>query len=188
MPKPLDRSAACQAWGIYFRCLADLMWLRDWTITISDSPPEAGAYAAVECLEGRRRAIISLSDHFLDGMSESDQRQVATHELTHLHFEAAAVVAERAMGDRWKDFRLLLEYGVDGIADAFAERLPLPSHVTPKPAKKNRETEDSAMAKKMTGKASKKPAGMTKKPQGTFPMVRGKAGKKGGKMKGDCAY
>lgn len=131
MPKKLDRAAVCRSWGPYFRCIADLLWLRDWTITVAGTPPEDNdAYACVECLEGRRQAIISLSDRFLDSLTEEEQRQVAAHELTHCHLDAAAVLAHKYMGEHYKAFLLALEYGVDAIADAFAGRLPLPSHVT----------------------------------------------------------
>lgn len=136
MPKPTGREAACQSWGNYVRCMADLMWLRDWTITISNVPPSERAYAAVECLKGRKQAILCLSDWFLDQMTEPEQRQVITHELVHFHLEPAAEIAERAMGDQWQDFRMMLEYGVDGIADGWSERLPLPSHVKPKRKRK----------------------------------------------------
>ena len=130
MPKKLDRAGVCRSWGSYFRCLADHMGLRDWTLTIAGTPPEGDdAYACIECLEGRKQAIDSLSDRFLDAMAEEQQRQICVHELLHCHCEPAATLAHKYMGDHYKAFLLALEYGVDGIADAFAERLPLPSHV-----------------------------------------------------------
>jgi glyoxylase-like metal-dependent hydrolase (beta-lactamase superfamily II) len=185
MPKPLDRAGACQSWGPYVRCIADLMWLRDWTVTIANTPPGDGAYAAVECLEGRKQLIVEFSDAFLDELAPSEQRQIVVHELTHAHLDHAAVLAHKAMGDHYPDFLLALEYGVDGIADAWAGRLPLPSHVRPARVRRaaTQPGGQAPMAKPKKGKSVDPPKGDKK---AVKPGMGGKrkSGKKG--SRGDC--
>lgn len=130
MPIRLDREAVCRSWDPYVRCLADLMSLRDWHVALSKEPAVEDSDAQIDWTEGTRNARFRVSDEFLSTMGEERQREVIAHELVHCHFEEARAMAERAMGPRWDDFRLVFERGIDAMSVIIAPRLPLPSHVT----------------------------------------------------------
>jgi hypothetical protein len=116
---------ARQSWLPYARDLADRLGLRDWRVAVSDDPPEdPGATASIECVEGRRLAILRLSDRFLAGRP-ADQRQTVTHELIHCHLAPLdQVVMAAGLSDPW--VRVILEYAIDGLAAAVAPMLPIP--------------------------------------------------------------
>jgi hypothetical protein len=120
-----------QAWAPYFRALADLMGLRDWTVQVASGPPEAAeARASVQPLYGRRIANVWLSDEFLDDADPADQRQTACHELVHCLFADCAQIAEEELEPAaWRAWRRQFEHGIDAVASAFAEALPLPAKV-----------------------------------------------------------
>jgi hypothetical protein len=120
------RAAERTRFAHYARSLADRMALRDWTTTISsDLPCDPDALASVVCCEGRRHATIRLSVEFLEG-EPAEQRQIMCHELAHCHFAAAARIAEKQLGDQHESFKLMLEYGIDAVAESWAAHLPLP--------------------------------------------------------------
>lgn len=130
MPIPFDRSDACRSWQPYVRHLADLLRLRDWTIEVSGDAAPADSVAMIHLTNGRRHAILDLSDAFLADPDPASQRHTIVHELVHCHFEPAHVIA-KALGDgRYDDFLLLYEYGTDAMADAVAPLLPLPDDTT----------------------------------------------------------
>jgi hypothetical protein len=111
----------------YVRLLADLLHLKDWSFTVMTEGPEGeSAIAAINCAEGRKYAHVRLSDNFLCSDPES-QRQTLIHELLHCHLAAADHVAGKMIKENFDLFRLHCEYGVDGIADAIAPLLPLPT-------------------------------------------------------------
>lgn len=130
MPMKLDREAVCRSWDSYVRCMSDLMGLRDWQVAMSKDHCSNDADAQVDWIEGTKSARIRVSDEFLSTMDEERQREVIAHELAHLHFELARVIAERAMGNRWEDFRDAFEVGIDAMSMIIGPKLPLPSHVT----------------------------------------------------------
>lgn len=187
MPRRLDRAGAIRSWGPYVRRIADLMCLRDWFIQlIWEGPDEPEVAADIKCIPGRRLAYIRLGDSFLDDYTPDQQRHTVVHELVHAHLDQAQKVAEEAMGEQWAVFRLLLEYGVDAIADGWAPCLPLPDHVHPQSDRKVTTVAKKKAKKVKTGGpmspgTSKKPKGVDKPARGNQPI----AGKKG-KMKGDC--
>lgn len=111
----------------YLRQLADAMRLRDWTVEIEPEEPEdPNEQAHVVCIYGRKCARVRLSDGFLTDAPE-EQRQGLVHELIHCHFDMANQTALEAMPEPVQDvYRRLVEYGVDGLADAIAPLLPLP--------------------------------------------------------------
>jgi hypothetical protein len=114
----------------YFRELGDRFGLKDWRIDVSDEPPSnEDAIANIECVYGRKWAIIRLSDKWLAD-PEEEQRLYAIHELIHAHYSHADGVAEELLskGERRAYIRAL-EYGVDGLANAIAPLLPLPSAI-----------------------------------------------------------
>lgn len=113
----------------YLRAIADLMGLRDWTVGIDHDPPDSDHVASIDCRYGRKFAWVKLSEAFLD--SEPDrQRQTIVHELTHCHFEPMRRLLLGLVEDNiWNAIDLPFEYGVDGVAEVMAARLPLPAEV-----------------------------------------------------------
>lgn len=112
----------------YLREIADLLWLRDWTIEIeSDEPESSEAIAAIRPIWGRRRALIRFRDDFWN-MDSEDQRQTIVHELIHCHFAESLHWAREVMKARPHGAYLLMhETSVDALADAIASLLPLPT-------------------------------------------------------------
>ena len=116
----------------YLRALADAMTLRDWAFRILDvGPSDEDAMALIRPTYGRRHASIWLSDDFLDDSPEA-QRHTLVHELIHCHFAGAQHYLDDCLdGDARAAYRLMLESGVDAVADALAPLLPLPSFPEP---------------------------------------------------------
>jgi hypothetical protein len=114
----------------YFRALAGILALKDWRIEISDDPPPGDhAIADVECVFGRKWAVVRLSDDFLDA-TEADQRHLTTHELIHCHCSHADGVVDDLLDRRGQRiYKRAVEYAVDGLADGIAPLLPLPSEI-----------------------------------------------------------
>jgi hypothetical protein len=119
-----------QRFGPYIRSVADNMELRDWSFQVRDTEPTApNSLAQVDCTFGRKLAVVSLSDNFLD-LSKEDQRQTIVHELTHCLLEPAMSTLRQMIDD--DQFQILLpgiEYSVDAIADAIAPRMNLPEFI-----------------------------------------------------------
>lgn len=115
----------------YIAVIAGILCLSEWTLEVDDcSPSDSDAIAAIAPCRGRKIAWIRLSDGFLNDDPES-QRHTIAHELLHCHFAMITHIAE----DQIKDHRawsLAMEYAVDGIADAIAPLLPLPTEHLPK--------------------------------------------------------
>lgn len=120
--------------GKYIRRLADLMGLRDWRLTLSHEPPD-DQDAAAQCnvTHGSKRAVIRVASDW-PSWTQEDARHYMTHELLHCHmapttwavFNAKHVVSEGMM-DMLSDGHLdALEVGIDGIALAWAETMPMP--------------------------------------------------------------
>jgi hypothetical protein len=114
-----------QRFSAYLRRLADALKLSDWRVEIDDRPPDSGrATAEVECVYGRRYAVVRLSERFLE-QPPDEQRNSLVHELIHCHLNPAAAMALDEMGDGGAGhFRRMLEYAVDGLADAIAPHMP----------------------------------------------------------------
>jgi len=118
----------------YIRHLADLMHLRDWRLTLSHDPPD-DQEAAAQCnvTHGSKRAVIRVATDW-PSWTPADARHYMTHELLHCHLAAttwaifnAKHVVSQGMMDMLSDGHLdALEVGIDGIALAWAETLPLP--------------------------------------------------------------
>ncbi len=116
-----------KAWQPYFRMLADVMGLKDWTVEIDDEPPvNQEAYAVARCSEGRKYIIVDLARGFLDADPKT-QRMIAVHELLHAHFSHMDFCIEKMISqDQNKVHRINLELTVDAVAVAWAEMLPMP--------------------------------------------------------------
>lgn len=115
-----------QAFAAYLRELADRMGLKDWEITVKDGPPDdRSARCSVWMRYGGKQARTYLSEEFLRGTPE-EQRADLVHELVHLHFAAMDGVVEDALSpEMYRAYQRLWEYGIDGIAEAWAPSLPL---------------------------------------------------------------
>lgn len=119
----------------YVTQVKDMMGLRDWTILLDKSPSREGTCATIEPMEGQKRAVLALSSSFLRETPDH-QRHTIVHELVHCHLapmmkqvEATsdATLSRAASTVFWVAFMQNLEYTTDGVADAMAPLLPLPS-------------------------------------------------------------
>jgi hypothetical protein len=130
-------------WGKYARTLADKMELRDWTISTAHRPSVEDANAEVECVYGKKTAIISLSLGF-DGRSPEENRTTMVHELIHCHLAALDQHMRDARGNANKAWVQQLEstvnvhqeYAVQALADVISPFMPLPP--SPKAKKKTK--------------------------------------------------
>ncbi len=114
-----------ERWIPYVRQLADVLRLRDWRVEVSEELP-AGSDAIASCapVQGRKYAVIRLAECFLTD-PPADQRHTLTHELLHCHFGPFCRMIEGDDG-MTAGMRLVMEYCVDGLADAIAPLLPMP--------------------------------------------------------------
>ncbi len=118
-----------QDWLPYFRALADKIRLRDWDFMIIDELPGNGSMASINCVDGRKFGSIRLSESFLSD-TEVDQRYTATHELVHCHVALQDAIAEMEIDeDHIGPYNRASEYGVDSLAMAISQFMPLPSEV-----------------------------------------------------------
>jgi hypothetical protein len=114
-----------QQWLPYVRKIADILHLRDWSFEIYEElPSDSDAVASINPIYGRKRAVIRLSEGFLND-SKSDQRHTLAHELIHCHTGPMQRVIE-AEEHMTAAARIAMEYCVDGLADAIAPLLPEP--------------------------------------------------------------
>lgn len=140
-----------KAIGEYVRYCADAMGLRDWTLRvdvasdedlrkIDDHDGDDQVWGATcDPVRGRKYATISFGPLVIQNLLEGDResfRITVAHELTHCHF---AMLWEQLRHDLWegrvlaqdtydqfiKSAERNMEYGVDGVAEAIAPRLPL---------------------------------------------------------------
>ena len=128
-----------QRFAPYIRDLADRMELRDWRLAVSDYGPSNPAHnASITIANGKKYALIELSDNFLD-TAPPEQRKSCVHELVHCHVEAAWEVAAGELPPAVRGaFARLMEYAVDGLADAQAPHMPLPPAEGPPPPAKSK--------------------------------------------------
>lgn len=115
-----------QRFAPYLRRLADLLALKDWRAEIIGRPAADHAIATVDLIYGRKLMQLRLSEDFL-AASPEDQRHTVAHELIHCHLEAAWEIAADSLPEEARPgFVRMMEYGIDGLADAIAPLLPLP--------------------------------------------------------------
>lgn len=125
----------------YVRTLADLLHLKDWRIVVDNEPPptEPPALAAVKVTPGRKYAIVRFASDWYESAPE-ELRHTVTHELIHCHIAgmdqavegAADVFGLPAYNLFANGFNMALEHATDGLADAVAGFLPLPT-IPPEP-------------------------------------------------------
>jgi hypothetical protein len=133
-----------RAFGGYMRGVADMMGLRDWEFDIHfDADPDDVPYeddegtlrtlAYINPTPGRKHAAVHVSPDMREWDAEKI-RMIVCHELVHCHLAALQNLVENDLngmcGQPFEELfrrqgRIHLEYGVDGIASAWAESLPL---------------------------------------------------------------
>jgi hypothetical protein len=115
------------------RWIADEIELRDWTITLADEPCDSDYTAKINCIEGRKHAVIAFNPEFRE-MDPDDQRQTIIHELVHAHHAICWRMVQsdliQPLGQETYNifadsYRRGMEYCVDAVADALAKHMPL---------------------------------------------------------------
>lgn len=116
----------------YLDKLIKAMRLSDWSIIVEFSKKDRNVFATLEQQPDQKRAILTLSQKFLELDSE-DQRQTLVHEMIHchlfnLHYQVEESFRVVATGKNQELFEVMLESEIekatDGLADAFAHFLP----------------------------------------------------------------
>lgn len=131
----------------YVRHMADLMGLRDHTISTACGPMEDEGHGA-ECgmLFGQRRGTITFRADWPEWDAEN-LRLTVTHELLHLHLNPLAHglvhmvqddLKKQSRNIMWAAMTERLEYATDAIATEWAKSLPLPVLDTPKKKRKGK--------------------------------------------------
>jgi hypothetical protein len=121
--------------ALYVRRLADMVGLCDWRfVVLEEAPADTDAVANVTPVAGRKYAEFRFRPDFFDDGPE-ERRATVLHELIHCHL---AAISEQVRSDLLTHlgqatydvfvaaFLRQLEYAVDGMAEAWAELLPLP--------------------------------------------------------------
>ncbi len=122
----------------YIGSLADRMGLQDWAFELSHEPIEGEPHednvvqAQCHVSYGRKHACIQIAENWYS-WSACELRRVVVHELVHSHFEHCRWVFHTALGGQSLAAKMALEdafthameMAIDGIAVAWAERLPL---------------------------------------------------------------
>lgn len=127
--------------GLYIREMADLMGLRDWHFYVvvgplaTDEPALTNSVplAQIDCTYGRKHARITLVPGWENSAPEQ-LRMIVVHELVHAHLALMQWIVNNtrdtlggAAFDVWRgSYHDAEELAVDGIASAWAERMPLP--------------------------------------------------------------
>lgn len=116
------------------RHLADLMGLRDWYLTMSETEPKDDSHGGeCEVIYGQKCATISFREDWPTWGSER-VRSLMVHELIHCHTEPAKwalnnikfVVGDMAFSIISEGYNDAVEVAIDGIAREWARTLPLP--------------------------------------------------------------
>lgn len=115
-----------QAFVPYLRQLADLMGLKDWEFVIDSGDPNPSCVATCRMRYAQKEMGLRIGEEFLESSAE-EKRKTLVHELVHCHMESGWECAGDSMPESCKPtFVRQMEYGVDGIARAWAPTLPLP--------------------------------------------------------------
>lgn len=154
----------------YLRILADLMGLKDWTIEVLPEPASDGAAAEICCVDGRKFAKVRFVRDWHERTPE-DLRATCCHEMIHCHLAPLRADMERRLSPaNFATADMLLEYAIDGMADAWSACLPLPPDEEPPMGRQKAKPCDTSQTM-MNGKTM--PAGKS--------MPKGGKKSKGGK-------
>ena len=125
----------------YVRHIADEMGLRDWTFEVKVGDPDEedeipncdDALASIECVDGRKFAIITFVPDSRKQPPE-ELRDTVVHELIHAHLNPACEIVRVDAKDGFSQatyemlmmsFRRSIEYAVDGLAEVISKQFPL---------------------------------------------------------------
>lgn len=118
----------------YVRQIANELELRDWQFILDDEPIEPGAFGQIWPTRGRKIAWIGFCKDF-HKLRPEQQRHTIVHELIHCHFantldffneSLPGLAGKKVAKVAKRECVLHVEFGVDAMADAIAQRLPLP--------------------------------------------------------------
>lgn len=122
--------------GDYIRWVANEIGLRDWAFLLQrDEPDDKEALAVVCPTYGRKYATVRVCHEFR-GIRPEEQRATIVHELLHCHLVLATDAVQQDLNNTmlmsrptylmfWEHFKRMVEYAIDGMADAWAKSLPL---------------------------------------------------------------
>ncbi len=118
----------------YIRSIADALGLRDWTFDLSHQPAhDVNEMASIECVFGRRFAVIQVCANFAD-LDPELQRHVVVHELLHaamsgthsyVYHSLPSLLGESGWSAFESAYRQQEEHATDGIAAAIGRGFPL---------------------------------------------------------------
>jgi len=117
----------------YIRWVADELELRDWTLTLLDTPAPADALGHMSETYGRKVAEIQVCSDFRN-LDAEQQRHTIVHELVHCHLASPTNMVlndlEEELSDTadrifWSGYKRQIEYSTDALASALAKHLPL---------------------------------------------------------------
>jgi len=109
--------------------IAKTMNLTNWDISLSDEICDYESSATCTCLNGRKDALIRLSEDFWGGSLEV-QRDTIVHELLHIVLAPMHNPLAKVLYDPALSFYISsLEYGVDDLTNILAPFLPLPPKI-----------------------------------------------------------
>lgn len=142
-PRPGDGGhlTASQAAAIerYIRRLLRRLDLNYWRVAVSSDLPPEGAWLRIEPVDGRRFAMLLVSEHWWAEQSATEKRTDLTHECLHLaHHDQEEVIRrfknttgdvnEYAMSIVWEQFRVETERMVDSLSYVLAPHMPAWKH------------------------------------------------------------
>lgn len=127
-------------WQAYISQIGDLMNLHDWTLTLVKEPANSDNAAEMDSIYGRKVVHIRLSSTWHE-FTPHEQRYLIVHEIAHTYFEPMdhllcgkmkRLFSAHDLQTWHDDYSLLLEYGVDAVAECIAPSMPLPTPSKPK--------------------------------------------------------
>lgn len=120
----------------YIREIANLMFLRDWEIGLSETPAAEGNKAEVRVTPNMQFATISINPDLFDE-TEEEIRYYITHELIHIHlaqmersmFNFNKSMSKEIWRSMLKSHVSAEECATDALARSLAQFMPLPKGV-----------------------------------------------------------
>lgn len=140
-----DQADAIEA---YVRAVTFSLDLNYWRIHVSTNLPPEGCHLMIEPCDGRRLAMLFVSETWWTDRSPSEKRIDITHECLHLaHHDQEEVirrfvrntgdVGSYAIGLVWEQFKVECERMVDSLSYVLAPQMPpWPEPASKQPAKK----------------------------------------------------
>ena len=118
----------------YVAKVADMLELKDWKVYVREPEEFVEEQATNKPVFGRKLSVLTFHPG-LEGDRE-EMRHTVVHELLHCHIDPATgmvqkdlkdiIESERVHGVFNTSYTRAMEYGVDGIASALEQHVPLP--------------------------------------------------------------